>query len=246
MPLLKTTLLLSLLLPTALLADSVSVKSGLKQTAVLELYTSEGCNSCPPADNWLAQLVQVQQDELDVLALAFHVDYWDYLGWKDEFASPDYSQRQRELGMLNRQRTIYTPEFFVDGREVRGTGNVIEQIRRANQTTASVDLELSLEVDASQLEIRLLSQDKSEQAAQVQFVVFEDHLANQVERGENAGRELKHQRVVRYLSPQRRLQPELQHSISLDPEWKRQDLGIAALVTSPRQEYLQAVYSRLP
>ncbi len=245
MPLLKTTLMLSLLLPTILVADPVSVKSGPYQTAVVELYTSEGCSSCPPADNWLAQLIQLPEGELDVLALSFHVDYWDYLGWKDEFASPRYSQRQRDLGKINRQRTIYTPEFFVDGMEARGSGNIIGKIRKANQTNASVDLELVHDINDQKLKLRLSSQDNSEQNPRVQFVVYENELSNQVKRGENAGRELKHQRVVRYLSRPIELQPELRHDINIDPEWQRQHLGIAALVTSAKSEYLQAVYSPL-
>ncbi len=245
MPLSRLTLLLTLLLPTALAASSITVNSGPKQTAVVELYTSEGCSSCPPADNWLAQLVQLPEDELDVLALAFHVDYWDYLGWRDEFASPRFSQRQRELGKVNRQSTIYTPEFFVDGRETRGSNNILTNIRQANRTPASVDLELMLDVDDENLKLMLTSQDNSGQNPLVQFVVYENELSNRVKRGENAGRELKHQRVVRYLSPQYRLKSELRHDIKLDPEWQRQQLGIAALVTSAERQYLQAVHSPL-
>ena len=95
-------------------ADEITTMSNGKQTAVVELYTSEGCSSCPSADRWLAALIEVPKDELDVLALAFHVDYWDYLGWKDRFGSPKYTSRQRQLGANNSQRSIYTPEFFVE------------------------------------------------------------------------------------------------------------------------------------
>ena len=245
MPMLKFFLFLTLSLQTVGAADSLSASSGPYQTAVVELYTSEGCSSCPPADRWLAQLIRLPTSELDVLALAFHVDYWDYLGWKDEFASPRYTARQRELGQVNRQQTVYTPEFFVDGREIRGSGNILESIRQTNRTVASVDLALELDIDAGQLQLQLTSRDNSRQNPRVQFVVFEDHLSTQVERGENSGHQLSHQRVVRYLSPPIKLQPELRHGIKLDPGWKKHDLGIAALVTTAEHLYLQAVYARL-
>ena len=117
----KLIILGCLLAVPAFAAETLTVVSGQQQTAVVELYTSEGCSSCPPADQWLEALIQIPRDELDVLALAFHVDYWDYLGWKDRFGSPRHTSRQRQLGANNNQRSIYTPEFFVDGIEARGT-----------------------------------------------------------------------------------------------------------------------------
>ena len=121
--------MLRILLLTALFSlpayagDPIVISSGDKQTAVVELYTSEGCSSCPSADRWLSRLIELPEDEGDVLALAFHVDYWDYLGWKDRFSSAAYTSRQRQLGANNLQRTIYTPEFFVNGMEARGSNN---------------------------------------------------------------------------------------------------------------------------
>ena len=93
--------------------------------------------------------------------------------------------------------------------------------------------------------MQLTSRDNSRQNPRVQFVLFEDNLSTRVDRGENAGHQLSHQRVVRYLSPPINLQPELSHDIRLDPAWKRNDLGIAALVTTPEHLYLQAVYTGL-
>ncbi len=91
------------------------------------------------------------QQDLDLLALAFHVDYWDYLGWKDRFSSADYTKRQRVLGANNLQRTIYTPEFFVNGKEARGSGNILNKIQQTNQQPAPLTLQLTVSRDQSEL-----------------------------------------------------------------------------------------------
>jgi len=92
-------------------ADTCSAKSPRHAVPVVELYTSEGCNSCPPADRWLSRL----KTDPQTIALAFHVDYWDRLGWKDRFASPAYTQRQAEQQTVNGARFSYTPQVVVDG-----------------------------------------------------------------------------------------------------------------------------------
>jgi hypothetical protein len=225
--------------------EIVTAKSGKYQTAVIELYTSEGCSSCPPADQWLEQLIRIPQEELNILTLAFHVDYWDYIGWKDRFANPAYSIRQRHLARLNRQSSIYTPEFFVGGQETRGTRQIMEKALQINQTLSTVDLELTAQQQNNQLTINLSSKFASAPRLLVRFVLFEDNLSSDIKRGENSNKTLSHQRVVRYLSPQQKLQPHIEKTIILRPEWKTQQLGIGALVLSGQGDYMQAVYSML-
>ncbi len=222
-------------------AELFQAKSGPHVTPVLELYTSEGCSSCPPADRWLAELVNLPRTELDVLALAFHVDYWDYIGWKDEFADPRFTQRQRALAVANRQQTIYTPGFFVDGVEARGTRSIIDRIRTANQTPAPIDLELELQRSGERIDLQLSHAATGTNRFKVQFIVFEDQLSNQVQAGENAGRKLDHQRVVRYLSQDLPLVNTAQHQIELDEQWDAANLGVAAIVRNHQDEYLQSV-----
>lgn len=100
-------------------AQTCSKQSPPHTVALLELYTSEGCSSCPPADKFVSNLRNAGLPAEQVVPLALHVDYWDYIGWKDLFASHAYTQRQRWLSGLANTRTIYTPEIFVAGREVR-------------------------------------------------------------------------------------------------------------------------------
>jgi len=226
--------------------EPIVVSSGDKQTAVVELYTSEGCSSCPPADRWLSKLVEIPREDLDVLALAFHVDYWDYLGWKDRFASSAYTSRQRQLGANNRQRTIYTPEFFVNGIEARGSGNILEKIQQSNEQPAPLKLELRVAKEQSSLVIDLHTAATRDDVgpARLRYLVYENDLSTQVKRGENSGETLDHQQVVRYMSNAKSLQPDNRHRIAIDPEWNPERVGVAVLVTSPGSEqYLQALHT---
>ena len=230
----------------AFAAEKLTVVSSPQQTAVVELYTSEGCSSCPPADQWFEALIDVPKEELDVLALAFHVDYWDYIGWKDRFGSPKHTSRQRQLGANNNQGSIYTPEFFVDGAEARGTRDVIKKIRISNNKAAVLQLKLSVSKEGGtlRLELETASGDTPPGILHSRFLVYESQLSSDVKRGENSGEILRHQQVVRYMSPAMQLEDNSQHEIKIDPDWQLANIGIAALITSPGNEtYLQAVHT---
>jgi hypothetical protein len=101
-------------------ANTLSFSSGTEQTQLIELYTSEGCSSCPPADRWLTQLKSDPRLWQDFVPVAFHVDYWDYIGWTDRFAKPSHAARQRQHAKLGNVKTVYTPGFVVNGTEWRG------------------------------------------------------------------------------------------------------------------------------
>ena len=102
-----------------------SARSGAATPRVVELYTSEGCDSCPPADRWLSGL----RGRDDVIALAFHVDYWDRLGWVDRFGSPAHTERQQRLSRAMGSRFVYTPQVLLDGDDVR---SLIDALPRGN------------------------------------------------------------------------------------------------------------------
>ncbi len=226
-----------------LASEPIKVKSGKYQTALLELYTSEGCSSCPPADRWFNQLVKAPGTGLDVLALAFHVDYWDYIGWKDIYADPTFTNRQRHLARVNRQSSVYTPEFFLNGAESRGTARVIAKIQSINNILSTVNLELILQPHKHKIELHLNSQFDAKINPLVQFVVFENNLSSDIKSGENSGRKLNHQQVVRYLSPEQVLTSEISETINIQPKWKQQNLGVGAIVKSKNGDYLQSVFS---
>ena len=106
--------------PAAAFTEPTVLKSASSRTSVLELFTSEGCSSCPPADEWMSRLIDDDRLWSEVVPIAFHVDYWDHLGWKDPVASRDFSSRQREHAASWKNNRVYTPGFVLNGLEWRG------------------------------------------------------------------------------------------------------------------------------
>jgi hypothetical protein len=176
-------------------AESAASDEG--RPVVVELYTSQGCSSCPPADALLAELAT----EPGVLALSFHVDYWDYIGWKDPFAAAEHTQRQRdyvaELGL----RYVYTPQMVIDGRHDAVGSNrraVTEAIEKAAATTPVVDV--TLEAAGGGRALLSAGTPPTEEEATVWLVTFDDGHDTEVARGENLGRALHNSNVVRTLT----------------------------------------------
>ncbi|MDP2640606.1 MAG: DUF1223 domain-containing protein [Betaproteobacteria bacterium] len=113
-------------------------RSGPKTAALVELYTSEGCSSCPPADRQLSRLRQMLDPAAEVVPLALHVGYWDYIGWKDPYAQAAFGERQSGLVRAGQQNTVYTPQFFVGGTELRSwRGGLRDQVRQLNALPAA-------------------------------------------------------------------------------------------------------------
>src|SRR2546430_7591383 len=134
---------LALFLADAAGAERCSALSGERTTALVELYTSEGCSSCPPADRWLSCLGKTHRPEV-VVPLALHVDYWDYIGWKDPYAKREFSQRQRRLSQLQRLALVYTPQVLLEGMDFRSWGQpeFDRELARINAQPARARLEL--------------------------------------------------------------------------------------------------------
>lgn len=214
-------------------APNCSADSGTTRTSLLELYTSEGCSSCPPADRWLSGLRTQTDASLRLVPLAFHVDYWDRLGWADRFARPAYSARQYWIAAVSRARTVYTPQFVLDGRDWRPARNGYPQAR--NDRAAA---ELHLELDAigtGQLEVRGEARlHAPADGARVHIALYENNLTSRIEAGENAGKLLRHDYVVRELAGPWRVPDSgvlsVRHRFTLGADWKRDDLGVSAFV----------------
>ena len=160
---------------------------------VVELFTSEGCSSCPPADALLAELA----GRPGLLALSFHVDYWDRLGWKDPFSSPDATRRQHGYADLLGLATVYTPQIVVDGKwqAVGSDRSEVEQALASARRNRD-EVPLALAVDHGRAQITL-GQDGGRIAADLLLIGFDRRHVTAVSRGENGGRTLSHVDVVR-------------------------------------------------
>ena len=181
-----------------------SAHSPAHRVALVELYSSEGCNSCPPADNWLSQWKNSGATQ-SIVPLALHVDYWNSLGWTDRFSQHRFTERQQALTDLAGGHTIYTPEIFVSGRELRSwsqrdsfesrIGKVVAEPAQAN-----VALELKAQQAPGAFNVAAQFTSKlADPAGQLEayVAVYENSLSSQVGAGENSGVTLHHERVVR-------------------------------------------------
>lgn len=159
---------------------------------VVELYTSQGCSSCPPADDLFAQMTE----DPNLIPLALHVDYWDYIGWIDKFAKPQYTQRQKAYAKAAGSRMIYTPQMIVAG-ESRVEGNDPDSILGAIQKEAAVvsDVSLSVQREGGALRIRVEG-TASSTPMRVQLVRYQPEKTVTIEHGENAGKTVTYHNIV--------------------------------------------------
>ena len=229
--------------------QSKTVKSPSNRVAMLELYTSEGCSSCPPADKFLNNLKAEGISEQQLIPLAFHVTYWDYIGWKDRFAKAGFDARQRDLAHKNKQKTVYTPQFVLIGDDFRRYSRFSENVNAIVAEQSEVDLVLTVSKHVDEFHIQLAStiSDAKVKDVGLYLAIVENNLSSDVADGENEGETLLHNYVVRQLStPYFHSKPEVtlerEHVIAINPEWKKEDLSIVAFAENPHTgEILQAV-----
>jgi hypothetical protein len=234
------------------LAPACSAHSGARTTALVELYTSEGCDSCPPADRWLSGLRARGFGAERVVPLSLHVDYWDYIGWKDPYAKREFATRQRKHAQMKRARIVYTPQVLLQGEDYRGwSGPGFEQdVARINARPPRA--RLRLEIDATgttSMDVLLGAEllDASERSdAAVYLASYENKLVSAVAAGENRGRSLAHDFVVREWIGPLAFGPGLdlvhRRSLPLLPGADPRQSGVAAFVQNRASgEVLQAL-----
>ena len=181
--------------PASFAAQQCSVRSATALTPLIELYTSEGCSSCPPADRWLRRLRADGLAPQRVTALAFHVDYWDYIGWHDRFASPDFGARQRAAVRRAGGHTVYTPQVMLNG-------SALSDWRSARLPTQAEAAGASLALSGRPAadggwDILLEGRSEGPDAPRLTLALVQHGLASSIEAGENRGVRLEHDFVVR-------------------------------------------------
>ena len=225
-------------------AAECSAKSGAQTVPLLELYTSEGCSSCPPADKWMSG---IKNDK--VTPLAFHVDYWDYIGWKDKFSKAEYSDRQRKGAAFAGAGFVYTPQFVMNGRDFKGWDNsrLNEKIESSQKLASRANLTLDSVQENGKITLKTSAQTTNPSDAKnvdVFVAIYENKLSSKINAGENSGRELKHDYVVRefFGAYQISNQNEFTKSFTLSPEWAKRDAGAVVFVqNSQTGEILQSL-----
>jgi hypothetical protein len=233
---------------TAALASSFAMQPSApiqpRTPVVVELFTSEGCSSCPPADEFLVSLEEQQfVDGAEVIAIEEHVDYWNHAGWTDPFSSSEWTLRQQDYAAAFKLATVYTPQMIVDGHE-QFIGSRIREVSAAivNSSRIQKAQVMITEITAAgnqprqfNVQVASLIAATGGDSSEVWFAITEKGLHSDVKRGENAGRNLHHASIARWMHKlgivnARGLPFTAKAAVKLKPAWNVEDLRAVAFV----------------
>lgn len=241
----KQWLLVLALMAPLLGATAPEEENGYRAPVIVELFTSEGCSSCPPADEVLAHLTDLGFEPEQVIPLAFHVDYWDNIGWTDPYSHSAWTTRQQKYGRLYRAEQIYTPQMIVNGtKQFLGSNTKIarqiigEAWQRTDPAHVSIHIaEASIDAPTMRVEASYeLERMFTPGVLSLFIAVTEDGLSSDVLEGENKGRRLKHEAVVRYMQRMNEVATSAKKQntyaveIPLQPEWKQDNLNVVVFI----------------
>jgi hypothetical protein len=220
--------------------EAAAAPAGAAGPVLVELFTSQGCSSCPPADQLLGQLPRAV-DGVEVLPLAFHVDYWDDLGWRDPFSSAAWTERQRLYAGAVSDGRIYTPQLVVQGvDDVVGSdrSGALARIRRAGRSGTTGRIRASVSGDGPlTVAVEAELADRRAARADAWVALSESGLATRVARGENQGRSLVNDFVVRRLVKAFSIAPGAaqrgQVALAVDAGWRRDRLSVTVFLQDP-------------
>lgn len=209
--------------------------TGTKSPVLVELFTSEGCSSCPPADSLLISLDRDQQvDGAEIITLGFHVDYWDHDGWRDRFSSAEYTKRQQAYAKQFDSGQTYTPQAVIDGK-IETVGNDDRKVKSAiSSRISAAKAAISAEIAADKIKLDI-SYIPSKKASTVYLAVAENGLISDVSSGENGGQRLSHVSVVRDLRAVGKIDAgqanaNFETSLPTNSEWKTANLRYVVFV----------------
>ena len=210
---------------------------------IVELFTSEGCSDCPPADTLLRKLEEVQPiPNAEVIVMGEHVDYWNHDGWTDQFSSAQFTDRQRHYVNDFALDSAYTPQMVVDGRAEFNGANGPKAAKAIAEAAAEPQVAISLSLDPASPRLMVaVPASALTKKAEVVLAVTESNLTSQVKRGENGGRTLIHTGVVRTLKKIADLKGDAYSSderLNLDPAWKRGDLRAVVFVQEKNSRHI--------
>ena len=202
---------------------------------VVELFTSEGCSSCPPADAVLIDLIEHQPVAgVQIIGLSEHVDYWDRQGWKDRFSDHLFTQRQTAYAAASGSTDVYTPQMFVDGSAPFVGSDRAEAMTAIRRAAAQPKPPIALSVSATSAFSVTIGANRATASAPVWLAIVEDGLSSMVTGGENSGRALRHAAVTRRLTSLGKANKDgsfaHEGALELDPRWKKSALHAIVIV----------------
>ena len=212
--------------------------------ALIELFTSEGCSSCPPADEALEE-IQKKYNDKDVLVLSYHVDYWNKLGWKDIFSDASFTQRQEYYSNIFRLNNIYTPQAVVNGKkEFLGSdkSKLISSIEEQLNETSAVSIKLNVVQKAEgKIDVRYSTEGTDEKKEQAILVLIQKMASNEIKKGENKGKTLHHINIVRniFYLPLK----EKTTNFTLPLGFSKKDFFVAGFIQDKRSGKIKAIQS---
>jgi hypothetical protein len=239
--------ILALMVPATSIAADCTVRSGREMNPLVELYTSEGCSSCPPADRWISSFTR---GGARVVPLAFHVGYWDYIGWKDAYADARFTQRQHDYARVFAKNSVYTPQVVLAGRDYVGwrqERNAREALEGVGARTAEAWIEIAARAAGSGVEGEVSSQVlAAAKPAGLALVVAitQNGLSSRVTAGENRGEKLDHNFVVRDMAILESSGGKF--AFKAKPDWNLERMSVVAFLQNPRSGHvLQSLSARI-
>lgn len=230
-------------------AERLDVAGGPHPPVVVELFTSEGCSSCPPADALLIELQKQSRPDAEIIVLSEHVDYWNYIGWQDPYSAKQFSDRQSAYAQAFHSDEVYTPQMVING-TVGFTGSDAARLSRelahaATAVIAPLAVRTAI-VPGAMAEVSVTLPAPSSDGTKLLFAIAEDGLESSVKRGENRGRIIQHTGVVRALQEVKADGTQATARFDLKPGWKLRDLRIVALLSSADGRIRAAGIAKLP
>ena len=218
------------------------VKKSQDGFALVELFTSEGCSSCPPADAILEE-IQKKYSDRNVVILGYHVDYWDKLGWKDIFSNAEFTERQNYYADIFRLNSIYTPQVVVNGKkEFVGSNksklitSIDEQLDEKQATSVKLK---ATQNTSGKIEVNCSTNENNSKDDQLILLLVQKMATNKINRGENEGRTLHHINIVREITY---LKPTNKETIfTLTPDLKKEDVFVAGFIQDKRSGNIKAI-----
>jgi len=224
-------------------AQTYQASSRKHPVGLIELYTSQGCSSCPTAEKWLANIEKSGISEDMAIPLALHVDYWDYIGWEDQFSQKYFTKRQYKYHRIGSSSSVYTPQIMLNGEDVRRV-NFKKSIRDLRNEKSPVDFSLNAQRvnnDLVKFNLTFNRIDTSAKNSNVIVVLAENNLVGEIASGENAGRTLKHQHVVRVWKNLGKINKHHSANLNIKNDWDSSNLELIVIVETDNLETQQTL-----